>query len=71
MSTAWDEEALTVARYMPAQIEARLISNLAQFRANQASNHPEACTCDPCRVRRIDNNRRSTARLVVLHGGRS
>jgi hypothetical protein len=71
MSTAWDEDDLTVTRYMPAQIEARLIRNLAQVRANEASNHPEACTCDPCRVRRIDNNRRHTARLVVLHGGRS
>jgi hypothetical protein len=55
---------------MPPQVEARLISNLARVRANEARLHPADCTCDPCRVRQIDKNRRHTARLVVLHGGK-
>ncbi|MFE7237256.1 hypothetical protein [Streptomyces sp. NPDC057580] len=59
------------ARRMTARAEAGLIHRLAVARAEKASGHWAGCQCDPCRVRRIDDNRRHTARLVVLHGGRS
>lgn len=62
MRTDWDSDAGR-SRHLSATEEARLIVNLARFRAWQARIHPDACTCTPCRVRHFDNNRRRAAEL--------
>ena len=52
------------ARTLSPRREADLIRDLAAGRTRAALTHPAACGCVPCKVRRIDHNRRNLAALL-------
>lgn len=58
------------AHHLSPRREADLIRDLAEARTLAALTHPKVCGCVPCKVRRIDHNRRSLAELLAQAGVR-
>lgn len=66
MAADWDSFDAR-AQLLTARKEAALIRDLAAARARRARNHPTACRCVACHIRRYDDNQRHVAALT--HGG--
>lgn len=67
MAANWNTSDARAQTLSPRR-EADLIRDLAAARALSALTHPAICRCVPCKVRRIDHNRRSLAELLAKAG---
>lgn len=67
MAAGWNSSDAR-AQVLSPRREAQLIRDLAAARALSALTHPAVCGCVPCKVRRIDHNRRTVAALLAKAG---